>query len=311
MGKMSSFLRDKVMPPLIGGGLTWSLGYAFMKADDPAFAPEVRALIGGVPGVIFGVLYAFVASATKRLDGRISQFQNLEKAIADLKEERAVSEHDVARPVLESVNSKGFIRNVLKHAKESYRHLPRKSPREFYFLLTEGIDRVRKWDGIHHGSIRTLGKPPNDGDAARHYFDSIRLRAENSDDTFEARRIIISTLENFLEDFKDENVFADFWDNAGRHMKNWMVLEDDMRTLTGLSADIRLDDCALYDEDVFVHYDQKANVITFAYPGCSEDLIYAAVKRLYQGLDDHLNKRNPGIQYFRIGPKGLESDGTA
>jgi len=270
---------------IIGGSVAWS--------DKDGF--EVSKFIIGVgPGLIVGMLISTIANSRKQLNQLLP---TLTETVDEIVKLRKCESFDNVKEILEATQgSNEYMNNLLKKAKEHYCNLPKKSPQDFYAILTDGFDKVNQWDGIHYGSIELLGSNPPNQNGASTYFKSIEKRAKKKNDPFKARRIIISN----EDDFSDKNIFNEFWSKAGKYADNYLISEEDMYHITGLSQDDDLGDCALYDKVVFLHYDRK-NTVTFAYPGSAFDK-YIAVDKLYTALEETLVGTNSVGRFYKINP---------
>ncbi|WP_193196805.1 hypothetical protein [Nostoc sp. MG11] len=257
------------------------------------------AIISIPPGLIAGLLFAFIQTYQETLIEYKQEVRELTK-ILDKNEKHLEQIYDFVDAAKSSLNHYATVRGLLI-ASKTHRYLvesfiekavghpcyiPRASEDDFYEILTLGIRASSKsWCAIHQGQISKLGFNPIDNEG-EFYFSSLR----NSDSHIEKKRIIILNKDE-QQELTNPNIMKAFWDKTGRDIPSYWISDDYFYNLTRLSRDIRVDDCALHDDEVLLHYHRENKLIMLAFED-SRDPIWSAVKKLFQRLDTLGNRKS-------------------
>ena len=93
---------------------------------------------------------------------------------------------------------------------------------------------------------------------------------------------------SFLAD--QDGWYSSFWKWNGDAVENYLITQDAAQQIARPIIINELDDCALHNKQLFLHYDRDHHTLLFDYGNdginFSED-IARAVKRLFEALDHH------------------------
>ena len=78
-----------------------------------------------------------------------------------------------------------------------------------------------------------------------------------------------------------------FWEATGKLVPSYVVMERSLREFLDSAITEKLDDCALYNDVVLLHYDRSNKIITIAFRE-SEDELFGAVTLLFNRLTKFL-----------------------
>lgn len=276
-----------------GVALYAALLIGIVTTDDTDGVRWSSVALGALPGFLVGWLLSIIANAGAHLENRL---KDLDESVARIRDD--LNAHDIPAllekaqvcldhyvPLRNVLNTHKeqvvFVRSLIDRAMESYFSIPKAEPSLFYDYLIDGLDKGREWDGIHQGSLALLGNNPPDRTHGLAYFRALRVASTNG--TCRTRRIIILNESQQVE-LTNRKIMNEFWENSGRNVESYWIPQDEVQSMLPQLIVTTLDDCALYDSRIVLHYERDAKVITIAFDG-SNSPVAVAIKIIFAQLD--------------------------
>ena len=217
----------------------------------------------------------------------IEKFSNL----AD-KAKVSIDHYDTIKHLLGSDKTqRDLIARFITRAMDHIGYIPNARPGYFYEILTEGIPLAFSWYGIHHGPISTLGKNPLDP-VGFDYFDTLNNSKINN-----KKRLIILNMKDEQE-LKDPDIMKEFWNKNDKVTSYW-ISESTFYSLQGVEPNLRVDDCALYNDSIFLHYNRSKELVMLLF-GDSNEPIFRTVKATFDALNKYIDGRDSYIRFNKI-----------
>jgi hypothetical protein len=294
---MDSSLNRNISFALIGALFSFILTLTSTASITPQGSNLniIPAIISIPPGLIAGFLFAFIQTYQETLQLYRREVVDLTRII-DKYETHLENVYDFVDGAKASLNHYAMVRGLISSSRNLRQlvqsfvekaishpcYMPRSSEEDFYELLRLGISNSKKWYAIHQGPISKLGFNPIDREGEL-YFSYLR------DSEINKIRIIILTKDEQKE-LQNLDVMQAFWQKTGKDVASYWITDDYFYTLTKLSRDIRVDDCALHDDEVLLHYHRENKLVMLAFED-GRDPIWRGVKRLFERLDMFLKNR--------------------
>ncbi|MBW4456197.1 MAG: hypothetical protein KME55_27805 [Nostoc indistinguendum CM1-VF10] len=312
-------LANGIKYAIFGAILAFAMSLATTVTEDPKTGQlqfkYIASLIVGSAGLIPGWLFALIQAYEDGLQAYEEELKNLKEKqdyyfkelsllidnskieiekfsnLAD-KAEVSIDHYETIKHLLGSdKNKRDLIARLITRAMDHIGYIPNARPGYFYEILTEGIPLAFSWYGIHHGPISTLGKNPLDP-AGFDYFDTLN----NSKINNKKRLIILNNKDE--QELKDPDIMREFWNKNDKVTSYW-ISESTFYSLQGVEPNLKVDDCALYNDSIFLHYNRSKELVMLLF-GDSNEPIFRAVKATFDALNKYINGRDSYIKFNKI-----------
>lgn len=267
----------------------------------------LAVVVSAFPGMLVGWMLSIITNARADIQQARKDLHDEVSRLTDAfdkydipsllgKAERCLENYLPIAKVLKTHKSQiAFVSSLLDKAMEHYLMIPRAEPALFYDYLIDGLNNCEKWDGIHQGSLTLLGNNPPGEHNALQYFKALGEVSRNG--RCNTRRVIILG-KKFEQELKNPKIMNEFWTNTGKYMECYWITQGDIDAMIGPEKARNLDDCALYDPGIVLHYDRDAKVITIELDD-NQNTVAHVLKIIFENLDDSL-KQETAFKFTKI-----------
>jgi hypothetical protein len=147
------------------------------------------------------------------------------------------------------------------------------SDNDFYDLALNGIRHCRKCQFIHHGKLSDL----------QQNFQYLRELRENPG--IESQRIVVLSKEN-AKDLGNRAIVDNFLKAVDKTPSYW-IDEDMFFQMTRLQRDLKLDDCALFDDQLLLFRQRKDRIAVLSFKD-EDGQTCKGIIRAFEGLNTQL-----------------------
>ena len=311
MSKQEIGIFEKIIYAL-GGAVLMFLITLFSSAstdeNGKLILNYIASSIAASSGLVSGYLFTILQDSENTLNGYKDEYasksielskivkaqENLLDKISDLTDrvDLALEHYEIINKLIGAdKKQRGLLKVLVNKAMKHIGYIPNRKPGYFYELLTEGIPLSYSWYGIHHGPISTLGKNPLDPSG----FDY--LTTLNNADKLDKKRLIILN-EQHLKELEDTEVMKEFW-KQNCNVRSFWITEKDFYAMQDIKINLRVDDCALYNGNIFYHYNRKKELVVLSFGDSNED-VFRAVNATHRSLSTFLETGESYIRFNEI-----------
>lgn len=272
----------------------WSIGTA-----------EVGLFVfGGIAGAFFGWFIGTLRETHEILESAKIQFdvQTNELRVVAMRLSQLVSKNEFWTHIETLLKEQERQFPVIKKIFENY--LTSKEavigvipPGDFYGILETALLGAQLWQGIHQGEIERLCENRDVGGenlfAKRQYLRT--LRKPEFSHVRKQRVIILQRKDEATifpqtteQESESASLLKEFWESAGEAVESFVVFQDQLAENLGKRPeDIVLHDCALYDEEILLHYNRDTRNLVIGGPKSERAEI---IRKIFEGIkrDDSL-----------------------
>lgn len=247
-------------------------------------------IFASIPAIIAGIAVAILQNYDQKIekyrqffDDQLSRSEHLNQTAAKLDAliENASATLDLYPPyrklLKKEPGQRSLISGFLRREMQSAQCVWDITDDEFYELALNGIRDCRKCQFIHHGKLSDL----------QHNYRYLKELREKPG--IESQRIVVLSKEN-VKELGDRPIVDNFLKAVDKTPSYW-IDEDAFFQMTRLQRDLKLDDCALFDEQLLLFRRRKERIAVLSFK--DED------GQICRGIIRAFNDLNTQLDYFK------------
>ncbi|GAB2588590.1 hypothetical protein [Microlunatus antarcticus] len=240
VGALLGLVFDVAVTQLTGGS-TFSL----------ARLPSIVA--SGVVGFAGGWLFEVFKAQTEVTDGAVRAVAALERDVARLTRRLGFADQALGMLMDAPRHHAALDELITASMKDKFRSIPDVGVASYLRVLELAIDHAARYEGVHTSGFRWY----RDTDAG-HYLDGLRDKPMG----VKTRLLLVddADLDAMEADLADDDVMTYYWRHTGDVDTYWMSTGDFRTAFPGRDLPR---DCAFYDRQLYVAYDEPKLVLRF------------------------------------------------
>jgi hypothetical protein len=266
--------------------LTFATGLrtAFTVHEIPADLSAL--LVGALAGLLYELFREITSTTAETLQVANKMQASFETLTAKIKYQ------DEALGMLLKCPQHNYALSQLVKASisDNFRNIPKVGVPAYFNFLRSAIAHSDRYEGVHRKPLSWF----RDTDGGVYLSELKRRNMHNK------TRLIIIDKADFAQweaDLKDENCLEYYWSHTGRVATYWITDEDFLANFPSWRS--APEDLALYDRQLIISYDQRAQILSF-------DVLDLASRtvQLFQSIEQLSKQRLPVLREL-VMPEGL------